>query len=337
MGHRILVVRKIFLIVALVAAAAFWAGCGGGDDAETAEARPGLFRKIAVTLDGGFNAENVGLLMAVKRGYFAEVDLGVELREPVLPERPINYVVGRDVDLAISHQPQVVLQREKGAPIAAVGSLVSRPTAAMIWLKKSKIGGVVDLKGRTIAIYGLPFERGLLKSVLTEAGLTLADVKVKNVNYETVPDLVSGRADAIFGSWNVEGAELKARGLKPVIAPVQDFGLPAYDELVVIARRDRLSSSPWLVRDFMSAVERGTAAAIEDPEAAVNAIAEEAEDPDRKAIEASVEATLPLLSRSGHMSSDQASRLIDWMNEVGLTQRRIPVPALLTNRYLESE
>lgn len=288
--------RKISLIVGL-ALALIPLGCGGGSDAETTASRPHLFRGIAVTLDGSFNAENVGLLMAEERGYFDDVDLGVVLRNPVQPERPIKYVVERDVDLAVSHEPQVALAKEKGAPIVAVGSLIPEPTAAMIWLKKSKIGGIADLKGKTIAIYGLPFERDLLRGVLARADLTLADVKVKSVNYETVPDLISGRADALFGgSWNVEGAELKARGLEPVVTRVEDLGVPSYDELVVIARRDRVSSSPWLIPDFMSAVDRGTAAAVKDPEAAVDVIVENTENPNRKAIKAAVEATLPLLA-----------------------------------------
>jgi putative hydroxymethylpyrimidine transport system substrate-binding protein len=294
--------KKVILILAVIAATVLLTGCGEEGDAETAS-RPGLFRGIVVTVDGKFNAENVGLLMAAKRGYFEDFDLGVELRNPIFPERPIKYVIGRNVDLAISHQPQVVLAQEKGAPIVAIGSLVSQPTAALIWLKRSKIGGIAGLRGKTIAIYGLPFEWDLLRSVLAQGGLTLADVKVKGVNYETVPDLISGRADAILGSWNVEGAELKARGLGPVIARVEDLGVPAYDELVVVARRDRVADSPWLARDFMSAVRRGTAAAVEDPEAAVDAIVEKTDKPNRKAIKASVEATLPLLSRSGQIEN----------------------------------
>jgi len=328
--------RKLLLLAAL--AAASLVGCGGGDGADATESRPGLFRGIVVTIDGEFNAENVGLLMALKREYFDDVDLGVELRNPVLPERPVKYVIERDVDLAISHQPQVALQRDRGAPIIAVGSLVPQPTAAMIWLKKSKIDGIADLKGKTIAIYGLSFERDLLESALAQAGLSLDDVKVNSVNYETVPDLVSGRADAIFGgSWNVEGIELEKRGLQPVITRVEDLGLPSYDELVVVARRDRLSSSPWLVRDFMSAVARGTAAAVEDPKAAVNAIAEKVDDPNRKAIKASVEETLPLLSKTGRMDPGQASDLLEWMSEEGLIQQEPPVSDLLTNDYLSSE
>ena len=307
-------------MLGLLAAAVFLTACGGGGEEETTEPLLDRWRGIVVTLDGPYSAENVGLLMAENLNYFDDVDLGVEIRdEPVTPERPVWYVAERSVDLAISHQPQVVLAEEEGLPITAVGSLVSEPTAAMIWLKKSKIDGIAGLKGKTIGIYGLGFERALLQSILARAGLTLDDVKVKKVEYETVPDLVSGRIDAIFGnSGNVEGAELESRGLQPVVTPVQDLGVPAYDELVVIARPDRLREDPRLAHDFMAAVARGTTAAIEDPKAAAAAIAQASETSNKRAVEATVEATLPLLSRSGEMNPEQETELVDWMRGEGL-------------------
>jgi len=55
----------------------------------------------------------------------------------------------------------------------------------------------------------------------------------------------------------------------------------------------------------------------------------------RKEMEAGVEATLPLLSRTGYMSPGKASRLVDWMHGQGLIQREPPPAALLTNRLVE--
>lgn len=276
------------------------AGCGGGSEAETAPALPPPIREAQITLDGYAGAENVGVLMAEKRGYFDKAGLDVWVRTPVSPLRPIRYVADGEVDLSISHEPQVEVAQEKGVPVTSVGTLVSQPTAAMIWLKRSGIGGIADLKGRTIAIPGLPFQKELLEEVLARAGLTLADVEVRISQYDLVPDLVGGRADAVFGgSWNLEGKELQARGLEAVVTRVQDLGIPPYDEFVLIARRDRLAERPGLFRDFLAAVDRGTAAAIADPEAAARVVETSiGTNPDlsRKATEAEVEATLPLLS-----------------------------------------
>jgi putative hydroxymethylpyrimidine transport system substrate-binding protein len=231
------------------------------------------------------------------------------------------------VDMAVSHPPQVALAREKGIPIVALGSLVSQPTISMIWLKESKITGLADLRGKTIAFQGLPFEEAFLKAVLRRAGLAPADVEIKQTiaraQYKLVPELASGRADAIFGgSGNVEGVELEARGLEPVVTPARELGIPDYDELVVIARRDRVKKEPELFRRFMAAVRQGTAAAIEDPEAATEAVLagleEESYEENRSTVEAGLEATLPLLSRSGRIDQAQEDRLLDWMRAEGI-------------------
>jgi len=330
------------------AAAVLLAGCGdGGSDTAATTAQPPEttttekpaeppknLKTFEITLDGYPSPENVGVVLAQKRGYFENAGLEVSIHTPVTPLLPVKYVADRSVDLSVTHQPQLVLAQEKGVPVVAIRSLVPQPTAAMIWPGKSKIEGIADLKGKTIAIPGVPFQEDLLQVVLAKAGLSLADVKVKQVEHLLVPALVSGRADAIFGgSGNVEGTELEARGLEPVVTPVQELGVPAYEELVVIARRDRLAKDPKSIRAFLGALTRGTEEAIAEPEAAVEALAEEALEPNREAIEAGVEATIPLLSPTGRMSPGRARALVAWMGKQGLTQGGPPASALLTNRY----
>lgn len=320
----------------------FAVGCGsGGNGAETAQAqsensRP--FRSVTVTLGGHDTPEEVGILMAQQRGYFTDEHLSVSAFSPIYPARPVQYVATRQDDLGLTQEPQLVLAKAKGTPVVAVGNLVKRPTGAMIWLKKSHIRGIGDLKGKTIAIPGVPFQKDFLGSVLARYGLTLHDVYVKNVGYELVPALLHGRADAIFGgSWNLEGAELKARGLKPIITRLQSLGPPSYNELMIFARSDFVAKKPGVIQDFMSAVARGTAAAVEDPRAAVDAIEKVGlarRRVGRKALEAEVAATLPLLSKGGYMYSEQAIRLVDWMHEQGMIEKFPTPPELLTNEYV---
>lgn len=329
--------RKALATVVAVALLAGLGGCGGGGETEEAQPLPPVPKEMDITLDGYPSAQNVGVLMAEKRGYFDDVGLEIWVRTPQSRVRPLPYVVGGEVALAISRQPQVVLAGEKGAPVVAFGSLVSESTTAMIWLGKSKIDGVGDLKGKTIAFTGLSFEKGLLESVLARAGLTLDDVKVERADYELVPALVSGRADAILGAGNLEGAELEARGLKPVVTPVTSLGIPSYDELVLIARPELVAEDPRSIRSFMAAVAKGTAAAIEDPKAAATAVEQSVgsnSDLGRKEIEAGVEATLPLLSEDGYMDPEQGEELIDWMRGEGMIQDTVPLSELFTNEYL---
>lgn len=330
--------RWNLLVAAIAAALGLGAlGCGGGGGTETT-AKPikPLYpeRELDITLDGYQGPENVGILMAYQRGYFEKLGLRVWIRTPQSRLRPLPYVAEEEVALAVSHQPQVVLAGDKGAPVAAFGSLVSQPTAALMWPKTSKIGGIAGLEGKTIAITGLPFEKDFLESVLARGGLTLNDVKVVRADYELVPTLLSGRADAILGSWNVEGVELEKKGLKPVIERVQDLGVPPYEELVLIARPERLAKESQVIRTFMAALARGTAAAVEDPEAAARLIANYGIEEMSPSLKAKVKATLPLLSKTGEMDPGKAEGLTGWMLEQGMIETEPSVSELFSNDYL---
>ena len=317
----------------------FVAGCGGQQEdatkaAASAPQRP--LREITVTLDGWEGPATVGLVMASERGFFE--DEGLEVQALVSsPGAPLNYVAQGGADLAVSHQPQVVLARAKGAPLVDVGAVIPHASAAMIWKKDSGIRGIADLRGKTIAIQGLPFQRLFLAQVLGKAGLTLEDVRVKRVNYDALPAIASGRADAIFGgSYNLEGAALEARGENPVVIPVRRLGIPDYEEFVLVARADFASQNANVLRDFMSALARGTAAAVKDPKAAAAAIEHAGEaDPDlaRESVAAEIRSTLPLLSGNAYMSPQRASRLVQWMQAEGMIRRKVPPSVILTNAY----
>lgn len=346
---------KVCWIAVLGVAAVLLASCGGeaGSDVTTAAStqaakkppvaakqieQPPNLRHLELSLAGWEGPESLGIMMAESRDYFGEAGLDVDVLTPVTPVNTVKYVVEGLVEFGVAPAPQVAMARSKGLPIVAVGSLVRRPTATMIWLRGSGIRGIGDLKGKTIAIPGLSYQRAFLANLLERAGLSLEDVEVKAVGYELVPALVSGRADAVFGgSSNIEGLELKSRGLRPVAVRAGDLGFPGYEQAVVIARTRQVAREPELVRGFMSAVRRGTVAAIKNPEAAVTAV-EKADEPNREASlednEAEVAATLPLLDEDGRMSPDQARLLVAWMYEQGMIQRQPPVSSLLTNGYL---
>jgi putative hydroxymethylpyrimidine transport system substrate-binding protein len=325
-------IRPALLVGAVVV---FVAGCGGGSDSETAPPPGQKLPHFDITLDGYPNPENVGIVVADVEGYFRDAGLDVLIHYPVNSLRPLPYALNGSADLSISHQPEVVLAQERGEPVVAVGSVVPEATAAIIWLQKSGIEDIADLKGKTIAIEGPEYQRTLLQNVLQQAGLTLGDVEVESVDFELLTALEEGRADAIFGgSWNVEGVELEERGLDPVITKVQDLGIPEYEELVLIASRSRLASDPQSIRDLLSAAIRGAETATDDPELATELILNRNNLVSEKATEAGLEATLPLLSTSGEMSTETAEGFVEWMQGEGLIEGEPAVSDLLSNDYL---
>ena len=118
-----------------------------------------------------------------------------------------------------------------------------------------------------------------------------------NVGLNLLPTLIAGRVDAILGGFrNIEGVDLQQRGLDPRIVPVDQLGVPTYDELVLVARRSTVEDHPEAIRSFISALAMGTSYAIEHPQEAANAVLAAGKGLDPMQTRAEVDATLPLLA-----------------------------------------
>jgi len=310
------------------------AGCGGDGETETkATQRPPETGALQVNLPGEAAPEAAGFLLSHARGYFPEAKIHVWFVAPSHAARPPMYVEQELVDAAMIHEPQLLLAREQGKPLVAFGSVVPNPTMAMIWLKGSGIDSIADLKGKTIAIPGIRFQKYFLEAVLARADLTLADVKLKSVSYFPESELIKGRADAIFGgSMNTEGRRLEARGLDPVVTPVTKLGVPGYDELVFVARRDRYAEEPELFKRLVRGTVRGNASVGEWPGIAAKAIgkAEKTKIPPAPTL-AGVKEMASRLSYSGQIDEARLQRLINWMYAEGMIKRRWPASAMLAN------
>jgi putative hydroxymethylpyrimidine transport system substrate-binding protein len=332
-------IPALALIVTLLAFAVCLAACG-----EKSESVSGKPQPLSLTLDFYPNPDHAGIYMAQKLGYFKEAGLDVSIHTPADPAAPIKLLAAGQTDLAISYEPEVLLAHEQGLDVRSVAALVNRPLTSMIWLKKSGIKGIADLRGKTIATAGIPYQDAYLKTILARAKLTPSDVKAVNVGFGLLPAIVGGRAQAMLGGFlNVEGVDLRLRGKEPVVTPVDKLGVPTYDELVLVAQGKRLEEDPEPIRLFIAALARGTAAAAANPKATTEALLEANPDLDPKLTRAEVAKTLPLLDPSstghpyGYMDPGQWREFIGWMRDNELISSLPPTSAVLSNTYLPGE
>ncbi len=235
--------------LALVAAALAVGACGsdaGSDD------------RFDLMLDYVVNPDHAGIYTATDKGYFDDEGLDVEIRLPPDPAAPIKQVAAGRVDLAISYQPEVVLAREQGLDVVAVAALVNGPLTSLISLPAAGIDDPADLEGTTVVDAGIPYQSAYLRTILDNAGVDPDTVEEVNVGFNLVPPLLSGKADAMLGGFlNVEGVQLEADGENPRVVPVDELGVPPYDELVLVADAERVRDDPGQIEDFLAALERG--------------------------------------------------------------------------------
>jgi putative hydroxymethylpyrimidine transport system substrate-binding protein len=296
---------------------------------------------LTVQLDFYVNPDHAGLFEAQDRGYFDEAGLDVRTEVPSDPSSPIRQVASGRADLAISYEPEVLLAHDQGLPVKAVAAIVNRPLTSMIWLRDSGIRGVGDLAGKTIATAGIPYQSVFLEAILERDDLTPADVHETSVGLGLLPAILSGSADAILGGFeNVEGVDLAERGRDPVVSPVDELGIPTYDELVLVANSDRLGDEAKPIRLFIAALERGTRAAARDPDGATDAILDAGDGLDPNLTRVEVERTLPLLLPAqhdhpyGYMDPREWRRFIGFFADRGLIHSRPSPDELLTDDLL---
>lgn len=322
------------LALVLFAASLSLSACG-----EKSENLHGQAQPLTLTLDFYPNVDHAGIYLAEKRGYFADAGLDVTIRTPSDPAAPIRDVAAGQTDLAISYEPEVLLAREQGFDVRATAALVDSPLTSLIWLADSGIGGIGDLRGKTVATAGIPYQAAYLKTILARASVPEAQVQTVGVGLGLLPAIIGHKAAAILGGFrNVEGVDLRLRGQHPVVMPVDQLGVPTYDELVLVAQGKRLDSDPDAIRLFIAALARGTADAVADPDAALSALLEANPSLDPATTRAELGATLPLLAqgkgRPFEMDPRKWKTFIAWMRDNGLIAS-LPAPGqVLTNAYL---
>jgi putative hydroxymethylpyrimidine transport system substrate-binding protein len=333
------------LLPLLTACALALAGCGEKPEPEPGAVGGGAGEPLRVMLDYFPNADHAGIYAAQESGAYANAGLEVELAPPPDPAAPLKLLLAGKTDLAISYEPELLLARDKGAELVAVGALVQKPLTSLMSVGKDAIRTPEELRGKRVGTAGIPYQSAYLKTILETAGVDPGSVRETNVGFNLTPAMLSGKVDATLGSfWNYEGTDLQRRGRDPVILRMERLGVPTYNELVFVARRRDLDEDFGArVRRFMQATARGHETLRTDPSVGIDGLLEADDGLDRGLQEAVVEATLPVFFPAdeerpfGYQDLREWQRYADWMLDEGLIKRPQTVEQAVTNEFLPGE
>ncbi len=338
-------IPKTLSLLATLAAGALLAGCGQKEEpTATGGGQAGKLEKLTLVLDYFPNADHAGIYAAEAAGEYEKAGLDVDIKPPPDPSAPLKLVQGGRADIVISYEPDVLLARDKGTQLVSVGALVQKPLTSLMALPEGGVRKASDLEGKRVGTSGVPYHSAYLRTILEDAGVDPDSVTEVNVGFNLTPAMISGKVDATLGAfWNYEGTDLKLRGRKPVILRMEDLGVPNYNELVFVTRRDFLDEEgASKVRRFLQATARGHQLLRDDPKVGVDAVLAADNGLERRLQSAVVETTTPLFFPEGDRPFGwQEPREWDaygrWMYDNGLLKRRPDATAALTNEFLPGE
>jgi putative hydroxymethylpyrimidine transport system substrate-binding protein len=333
--------RRLTCALLVAACAVTVAACGEKTESTNAPRR----ESVRVMLDFFPNADHAGLYAAQGTGAFRKAGLDVSLQAPSDPSAPLKLLAAGKVDLAISYEPELLLARDKGQQLVAVGALVQKPLTSVMSIGREAITDPKELAGKTVGTAGIPYQSAYLKAILGRAGVDPGRVKEVNVGFGLVPAMLSGRVDATLGAfWNYEGVQLAQQRKRPKIIRMEKAGVPTYNELVIVARQDDLDTEGGAkVRRFLRALAQGMKSLKADPATGIDPLLRANRDLDRKLQEASVKATMPVFFPAdtskpfGYMAPGEWAAYGDWMARNRLLRKPPDAARALTDEFLPGE
>ena len=331
--------RRLLVFAAAVAAAAAALAAVSGGTGKAA----GRASSLTVALDWFPNPDHVALYYALDKGYFTKQGVNVTMKTPSDPSAGLKLVATNKFDLAVYYEGDMFYAGAQGLPVIAVGALIPTPLNSMIAKAGSKVKTLKDLKGATVGNAGLPFDGAVLQTIRQRQHFGPNDIKSVNVGFNLVPALLTGKADAIVGGyWNIEAVKVQNEtGQKPVVFKMNQLGVPHYDELLIVANKNRLSSDPQYataVRAFLAGMVAGINGARKDPTGSVAIMAKKSEYK-QKDLTAMVPLTLKALTsptggKTGCFSTVDWRSFGSWMLKNKLLKKPVQASSIETNAYL---
>ena len=294
-------------------------GCGvrGSNAAPNQEA--------TLLLDFQPNAVHTGIYTAVDRGYDDALGVSLRIRVPSDSTDAVKLLVSGRTDFAVLDIHDLAIAREHGRDLVGVMALVQSPLAAV--LAQPDIKTPRDLEGRRVGVTGLPSDDAVLRSIVTGAGGDASKVRLTTIGFTAVPSLLTGRVAAATGFWNAEGVALQARRPDVREFRVDDYGAPAYPELVLTTTRAELRDHPRVDSEVIS-----------DPENAVTTIVGATSGLDRASVQRELDAVSPAFTAGartfGELDPARLRAWARWEQRFGIVQRVPDVARAFDGRYV---
>ena len=300
------------LLLALVLALA---GCGG-DDESTTKAPP----TVDLALDFTPNAAHAPIFAAVDAGADRRHGIRLSVRDPGDTPDSLKLVAGRRALVGILDIHDLAVARAKGVDVVGIGALVQRPLAAL--LAHEDIRRPRDLEDKTVGVSGLESDPAFLKAIVEADGGDYDSIRQLTIGFKAVPALVAKRVAAVPAFWNAEGVALEQRDVPIRQFRVEDYGAPAYPEVVLIARRDTVEERPDELRAVLATIADGARAVQANPDAAVRLVAERAQASDTELVKAQLDAVAPLFSPPVRLNREVLERWADFDARIGIVDER---------------
>jgi len=280
-------------------------------------------KKIRVVLDWFANTNHTGILLAQKRGYFAQSGLDVNIHGAVHGTMNLD-----ETDIVLGPQISMLEQLEKGNNLVAVATLTQRCDSGLVSLKEEGITSLRYLEGKRLTHWAPPWFHAVVGHAVALDGGDYSKIRLVPMDVGDIVSTLGALADAIWVYENWECQELLDAGKEinfirlADVSPLFDFCAPC-----IAATQDFAENHPGELRIFLSELARAYTEAANRPEVVLEVKDDMPPVSDAMLLRSQKHLATILLDENGnwgHIGPERWNRMADWMVENGFYDRRRP-------------
>lgn len=292
------------------------AGCGSGGSSGSTGGR----KTVQLALDFTPNAVHAPIYAAVRTGADARHGVRLVVRQPGSGPDALKLVAAGKLDMGILDISDLAIARQQHIDVVGVGELVTKPLAALI--TRDDVQRPRALQGKSVGVSGLPSDPAFLNAIISHDGGDFSKVKQITIGFNSVQALFAKKVQGVPVFWNAEGVALRERGVRTHEFRVEDYGAPAYPEVILVTARKTLQREPDVIKNTLAAIQDGERAVQADPAAATKQIAKAASTDDTKLIGAQIAAVQPIYSATLQLSRPVIEQWADWATRLKLLKAK---------------
>lgn len=291
--------REVLAAAGIAVMAPYLAACGSDDKTDTGGGGSGTgaskqLTKVTFRLDWQLEARQAPFVVAKQQNYFADEGLDVDILPGTTSADNIKFLSQNRIQFALIDGISAVQGSAVGVAMKSLGVYFQKIPSCITSLEDSPIKSLEEMVGKTIGTSRGSASDVATRALLQEKGIDINSIKFVDTGFSAIP-LAVGKVDGLVDFAMAGPPTIENAGKKPYVLLLADQGLPGYGASL-FASDKYLADNSKVADGFVRAIQKGVKFVVDDPQAGLDALYSEMQNPDKDLEKLKMDAALPFYS-----------------------------------------
>jgi NitT/TauT family transport system substrate-binding protein len=273
-----------------------------------------------------------------ERGFYKDVGIDLTVGQGKGSGATVRQAGAKNDMFVWADTSALLVAGAQGVPVKAV-MILAKSNLGVVWLEeRNNIRTIRDLVGKKLSATPGDGNTQLWPAVLAANNLKPGDIELVYLDSNAaLAALRAGRVDASFCGVSDQPVTLRTAGFRVKFLTFAEMGVPTLGQ-GLITHVDLIKEKPDLVRRMVAATQRSWQAALENPEAAVQALVRYAETPvNADVLRGGLQVYTDLVTKTqpmGFIEPAAMQKSLDLLKQHGGVKTELPATAFYTNEFV---